>query len=516
MTIESDELGHIGETKFSAMCAEVGLICNQSLRDRAGWDFIVDFPQESNVLQVFDKRAAPLSCAVQVKSVNVGQRTISLRLTAAERLAKDPKPAFVYVPSIDKSRSVKAAHLIHIHGNRLAAILQRLRKEAADGNKSINKRYINFTITDEDEIEPTAGALKAAIEAAMPDGLVEYIQLKRNWANKTGYEGVVASVKTTIQATAHEMVDLFLGLSKNVKAINTTVFDHRFNIKLEEQYLPECLISITPVPIDKCKLVATDPSTGKRTSIKCEIFRPAIQNLSPDLAKIRVKGGLIDVVISKSELDFTCRWGDDITAPFDDWCKFISFCAALEQPGFELEFLSDSGQLDWKLHPHTVRLESDGFNPASMNRIIDHLAAVLRGADVYDDVDCTFSWIESSLNHAALIDKAMQGFSQDFNLSGRASEEIFGQLQGRGAFSSVIKLPEGVIIYAGVGDFIGGQDGELGTLKTENLRISRIRHYHSYSEEIHKQFVDDFFSQNNIGFCVSTMLQGTAFLRMNN
>lgn len=515
MTIESDELGHIGETKFSAMCAEVGLICNQSLRDRAGWDFIVDFPQESNVLQVFDKRATPLSCAVQVKSVNAGQRTISLRLTAAERLAKDPKPAFVYVPSIDKSRSVKTAHLIHIHGNRLSAILHRLRKEAAEGNKNINRKYISFTITNEDEIEPTAGALKAAIEASISNGLDEYTQAKREWVRKTGYEGIVASVKTTIQATAHEMVDLFLGLSKEVKAINTTVFDHRFNIKLEEQHLPECWISISPIPIDRCKLVATDPSSGTRTSISCEIFRPAIPNLDPDLVKIRVKGKLIDIVISNSEINFTAQWGDDVIAPFDEWCKFIKFCAAIEQPGCGLEFLSDSGQLDWKIHPHIVRLESDSFNPASMSSIVDHLAAVLRSADVYDEIDCTFSWIESSLNHAILIDKGMKGINQDFHLSGKASDGIFSQLQGRGAFSSVINLPSGVIIYAGVGDFIGSQDGEQGTLRTQNLLVSRIRHYRSYSEDLHKQFVDDFFSQNNVSFCLSTMLQGSALLRVN-
>lgn len=515
MTIESDELGHIGETKFSAMCAEVGLICNPSLRDRAGWDFIVDFPQDSNVLQVFDKRAAPLSCAVQVKSLNAGRRTVSLRLTAAERLAKDPKPAFVYIPSISKDYSITRAHLIHIHGNRLSAILHRLRKEAAEGNRNINKKYINFTIADEDEITPTATALKAAIETAIPDGLDEYIAAKRNWLNKTGYEGIVASIKTTIQATAHEMVDLFLGLNKDIKAINTTVFDHRFNIKLEEQHLPECWISISPTPVDKCKLVATDPTTGTRTAINCEIFRPAIPNLDPDIAKVRVKGRLIDIVISNSDISFSCQWDDNVTAPFDDWRRFISFCAAISQPGCEIEFLSESGQLDWKLHPHSLRIESDSFNPANMSGHIEHLAAVLQSADVYDEVNCTYSWIESSLAHAALIDKGMKGINQDFHLSGKAPDGIFSQLQGRGAFSSVIELPAGVIIYAGVGDFVGCQDGECGTLRTQNLLISRIRHYRTYSEDLHKQFTDDFFSQNNVSFCLSTMLQGSALLRAN-
>lgn len=515
MAIESDELGHIGETKFQSLCAEVALICNQSHRDRAGWDFAVDFPQAVTQLQVFDKRPAPLSCLVQVKSINLGQRNVSIRLSAAERLAKDPKPAFVYIPSIDSCRSIKKAHLIHIHGNRLSSILQRLRQEAAAGNEKINRKYISFTITDGEEIETSAGALKCAFENYIQGGMGVYAEQKTRSLGHLGYEGVVASITTTLKATESEIIDIFLGLRTEVKAYNTTVLDRRFNISIEDELIPECLLTITPVSVDTCKVVATDLIAGNRATVKCEIFRPAIANLAPSKAKIRFKGKLLDLFISGSELNLAAQWGDDISASFDDWRRLMSFISIVERPGCEIEFISDSGALDWKLQPIEVSVGGSGLNPSRILASIEHLAAVLRSADVYDEVVCDFAWIERSFDHASLISKAMAGESQEFCLSGNVDGGVIERLQGKGAFSSVLPLPSGVIIYAGVGDFISAHDGERGSLSTNNLHVTRIRHYKTYSAELHKLFTDEFFSQNDICFCISTTPWGTALLRMN-
>ena len=92
--LNSDELGELGEQHFPRMCVEERLICNKSSRDRAGWDFIVEFPFGPTSYELpLDSRPQPPSCRAQVKTVWEGAGHIRLRLSSAERLAKLLEPA---------------------------------------------------------------------------------------------------------------------------------------------------------------------------------------------------------------------------------------------------------------------------------------------------------------------------------------------------------------------------------------------------------------------------------------
>ncbi len=83
-----DELGEKGESHFKEICADAQLICNKSDRDRdrAGWDFIVDFPFIDQEELSLDKRIAPPSCHIQVKTVYASTKSVRLKLNMAERL----------------------------------------------------------------------------------------------------------------------------------------------------------------------------------------------------------------------------------------------------------------------------------------------------------------------------------------------------------------------------------------------------------------------------------------------
>jgi hypothetical protein len=148
LKLNSDELGKKGEARFSEICSDAKLIRNPSTdHDRAGWDYIVEFdqqpPQGSATL---DTRRSPLSCHVQVKTMwNSGDR-FKMRLSAAERLAKEPKPAFVYVFKVDANLNFVSAHLVQMLDENLATVLKRLRREEEKGTNPsrINSKYISF------------------------------------------------------------------------------------------------------------------------------------------------------------------------------------------------------------------------------------------------------------------------------------------------------------------------------------------------------------------------------------
>ncbi|MHC6157008.1 hypothetical protein ACVSQB_35225 [Bradyrhizobium elkanii] len=165
MTLNADELGKKGEARFSEICSDTKLVRNPSVdHDRTGWDYIVEFEQQApNGRETLDTRRSPLSAHVQVKTMWNRNDEFRMRLSAAERLAKEPKPAFVYVFKVNDKLDFVSAYVVHILDGNLATILKRLRKEQAKGTKShqINKKYISFKAsTSGRKIEPTGAALR--------------------------------------------------------------------------------------------------------------------------------------------------------------------------------------------------------------------------------------------------------------------------------------------------------------------------------------------------------------------
>ena len=144
--VTSDDLGEVAEAEVALLCAKARLICNKSQRDRTGWDFIIEFPTPSfDPAEPLDARPSGASCHAQVKGTAAGDR-IALRLSAAERLAKDPKPAFVIAVRLDRSGKALSGYLIHLLDAPLAKILKRLRRAHAQGRHDINHMQISLWI----------------------------------------------------------------------------------------------------------------------------------------------------------------------------------------------------------------------------------------------------------------------------------------------------------------------------------------------------------------------------------
>ena len=234
--IDNDMLGAKGEALFDGCCAEASLVSNPSSRDRTGWDRIVEFPHAPPTdLVTIDKRPAPISCHVQIKTIGCGAKCCRLRLSSAERLAKDPKPAFIYVIEDAAGKSPRAT-LIHLTGPPLERILKRLRNEHRDGGPDarVNKKFIDLPLSLGTPLPVTGDELRAAIEQAVrgPNELQSYIARKTTELASLGYDDSSRIVSVTIQlATMEEFVDGFLGL-RPLTSISFRTSERRFGIEL--------------------------------------------------------------------------------------------------------------------------------------------------------------------------------------------------------------------------------------------------------------------------------------------
>jgi hypothetical protein len=247
MTLNPDQLGAKGESRFAEWCDDVGLIANKSHRDKAGWDFVVDFPLPETK-RTFDHRPAALVCLVQVKTILAKSRSVKLRLDMAERLAKDVRPSFVVVPVVNDALEFTAVHVLHIAGEYLERILERLRKSSLGGSV-LSKQTITFGISDTSVLSPNGTSLKSAFQAACPDGMNAYAHGKEKACNTAGFDVGAYRVQMTFSPSeADALLDGFLGLRKDLRVERLQMTETRFDIPVDDDPLGDGAVSFEPVP----------------------------------------------------------------------------------------------------------------------------------------------------------------------------------------------------------------------------------------------------------------------------
>ena len=241
-----------------------------------------------------------------------------MRLSSAERLAKEIKPAFVYVVKVD-GITFTEAFLIHILDTPLAKILERLRKEHAAGNALvINRKYISFdACLHGKRIKPTGAALRTALVEACGKNLQDYTRLKKEQRDHLGFDPLPykGSLRFRQLRDIHEFVEVFLGLKRKVEVTHFQISELQFGI-------PICLplsaadirfVSIDPYPVDKCIITIRQDGLMLPAVFSAAIFAPPIPDLPRYARRLLVKSPLFAFVLSPSG-DFSFELSEDIVS----------------------------------------------------------------------------------------------------------------------------------------------------------------------------------------------------------
>jgi hypothetical protein len=291
--LNSDELGEKGESRFQEFCADAKLTCNKSSRDRTGWDFLVEFPFEPpDGSRTLDKRRSAISCHLQVKTIWADSDRVSLRLSSAERLAKEPKPAFVYVLMINDALETVDSYLIHLRGKNLERILKRLRKAQASSELKINDAEITYDPkTAGVRLPPNGKALRDQLELDCGPDPQAYVASKAKELENLGFEKGRYKLKTTLQArNVDEFVEAFLGL-RPLQATATESLEVRFGVPLPANLLPldaAMKVEIKPKPSDQCTIRVYDQSGGPPAVFSGEVFIPPPINMPAGHFRARI------------------------------------------------------------------------------------------------------------------------------------------------------------------------------------------------------------------------------------
>lgn len=305
---KQQKLGYKGQQRFGELCAEVGLTFNSSQVDLAGWDFIVNFPDDES--ERVDRRRTPLSCSVQVKTIEHTTRSAVLKLNMAQRLALDALPSFICVLKVDlKSNEFTDVFLIHVSEERMSPILKRVRTAQADKNSlSLNKIKITFTPKKGERIALTGEALRDAIVRYVGSDMHAYVEAKRQQHEKLGYEERPWALSVEFRDLSDsDMLDVLLGRKPDVAVTGVELVETRFSISISEHEPTTAKISIIPNPSDTCTiavrrqvedslaifsgdLITAPRVNGKRrTVVRSELFSILFEGLDDSVETIRVE-----------------------------------------------------------------------------------------------------------------------------------------------------------------------------------------------------------------------------------
>ena len=414
--LNSDELGATGEPKFQSLCADAKLICNKSQRDRTGWDFIVEFPFDPTPESVpLDKRSAPISCHFQTKTMWEQSDTFKMRLSSAERLAKEVKPSFIYVLRINDELELHDAFLIHIIGSPLAAILKKLRAEESTGNrKRINKKCISMTVTKYGQkLAPTGVALRAALVSLCDSNPHRYVDSKRRQMEELGFTFPAYTTEMTLHlADQDELIDFFLGLKPHVEVSDVKTREARFGIDLpsEPTFLSGGKLSLDLQSNFRCVITYRQEKLARPSLFEGSIVfaPPAIVGQSAALFKtdffnMRYVHNAIDF---QSSIDVTRAH----RCSLDQWRGFFNMSCGLAKGIGEFSIKADGfpSSLKFRVRQPTTGGMDSNFCKSFIG-VLESLIRISEAAGLSSDFHPSFEEIRLKTNHILTLDTMLLG-----------------------------------------------------------------------------------------------------------
>lgn len=319
-----DFLGEKGESRFKEICADAGIICNKSDRDRAGWDFILDFDFDGKNNLSLDRRIGPMSCHVQVKTVYSTTKNIRMKLNMAERLAKEVKPSFVYVMKVDDDLTVLDAFLIHMMGDRLAFVLRRLRKESASPTPSyLNKIILSITPNATERIGVSGKELVEALKLACGSDRDAYSKNKKRQLLMLGVQGFEAEI-SLLADNVNELSDILLGIKPFAPVTSVKTYERRFDVLLPISSFTKGSVSFSPEPQTKCRIIVRGKNAESPVVVNAGFYIHPALGIGFD-ARINVRNDLLHIdIFEKSEgldADFKFK-AEGQLAYVEDWRDF--------------------------------------------------------------------------------------------------------------------------------------------------------------------------------------------------
>lgn len=351
-----DDLGALGQDDIARLCTREKLIANQSIRDRTGWDYRVEFPNadlSSNV--PLDQRPSPLPMLVQVKAVYASSNKVTLKLRTFERLMKAHEPAFIFIPIYSRDNELHELCAIHLVGAALEKSLERLAALSETKGTIGESDTISFSRQKwwSATSYPKAGCLREFLSASVEafGGRDSYTANKTRELQTLGYErdSHIVGRMTLVADSEDEIVEGMLGL-RQLKASQFAVSDRRFGIErlLHKMEGSEGTVTIAPAEMQPCLLRILDANGSRRGDVAAALVSPGIRPSEDQKLRFLVYVEELQLDISLAgTLKAHLSGLDKASHPVGRWIDIFDVLDGILSPGCKIELLTPNYQRAW-------------------------------------------------------------------------------------------------------------------------------------------------------------------------
>lgn len=310
------DLGNLGESELERWCHSTDLIVNKSLiSDKAGWDHIIDFPYDIDILEG-KVHASAYQCKIQVKATQTKNKKVQIKLSNLRRMVTDPIPNFILFLEYDKELKLEAAYLSYIDKTLIKRIMEKIHTLTTKANKKELKLHSKKMIIKFEPhhllISPSGITLKSKIEEYIGKDFQQCVVNKKEYLERVGFNGSPEriTITTTGEDNLEKLIDISLGRDDSVEIATFKKYKERFGqaYDIEENNEAGGVFSMKNIQPSKHGSVTfkSHPFKAGFTFSTALFVTPLIKDFKHKLFKYRLKSPFFEMTVqpAKNKINF--------------------------------------------------------------------------------------------------------------------------------------------------------------------------------------------------------------------
>jgi len=321
----------MGESTLQHWAAEVDITANRVVRDRTGWDYVLEFPAIASAHGPIDLVPPPVVCFIQVKATARRRLTsVPVKLTNWKRLVEKPFPAFFLIVEYRREK-VTAAHLVHVDAVHISAVVEKLRSLPDEVPTALNSVCLPLKWDHSHELAQLNGeGLRSGILQQIPDGMDVYFKWKSAQFSSCGFSPnghhrlhiqSQFAPGTTLEQIWNELVEFAIGATDALPVSDALLErEVRFGIPIDKVRVDGNRLLLRNRPVaQEADLSFFSKSGAGRSNLHVQVYNPNF--LLPSVptpflkARLTFPGGSIVVHPATQRFDFKLDLDNSTTCP---------------------------------------------------------------------------------------------------------------------------------------------------------------------------------------------------------
>lgn len=415
--VAARDIGDLGEDDFQRWCTLNKLLCTKSIRDRMGWDYLVEFKPAVDVRIGLDSQNELKKVLVQVKASDRTEQSIRAKLSALKQLVDAEMPSFIVIIHYEGGSVPRKAWLLHIGAKQIEAILRKVRETESKGRKDLHAVKFRLCMIDAAPLRVDGSDLFERLKQCIGPSMADYVARKSLFRRTCGYDGMpfVGSAQLAPGVGLPQIADWQIGRIPHIRIAQATVHKLRFGIALdkETQRFDASLAKIDAKPKWKGTVTASSEAHGLTADMVVDIYC-SDPLMGGDLWRLRFTNRFLDIYLpmkGNCELKFTINAKQrDVLS---DLVQALKFGWLMSQVGTRLKCSNGECEIDLELPTHCAEFE----HFKHMYGFAERFSAALHRFKPHHAVQVTAGEIEQALwaNEKAYSALSHSGFGFSFN-----------------------------------------------------------------------------------------------------